>query len=187
MSDVPLADWLANNNLSEYTDAFESEGYDCEVLSKMSEEELSEVMDDVNMKKGHRRKLPLALERVREEDAAARETRALEAKEKADLRAAEANLRAMEAKEKADLRAVAAKEKADLRALEAKAKVATARREMEAKEKKADPQKEESASREDLPPTKGTDEDSAAKYDLTLPQGLKYHAFFSHKVFSASD
>ena len=35
----------------------------------MTHEELKEVMDDVKMKKGHRRKLPLALNRTREQGA----------------------------------------------------------------------------------------------------------------------
>lgn len=65
ISGVPLAGWLAENHLSAYLAAFEEDGYDAQVLSKSNEEESSEVMDDVKMKKGHRRKLLLALGLVR--------------------------------------------------------------------------------------------------------------------------
>jgi hypothetical protein len=107
MSDVPLAGWLAENNLSAYLTAFEEDGYDVQVLSKLNEEELSEVMDDVKMKKGHRRKLPLALEQVREHDANNQAAERAAAQAEADL---QAELRALEAKEK-----VAAKEAAILK------------------------------------------------------------------------
>ena len=97
MSDVPLAEWLAENNLSAYLDAFEADGYDVQVLSKMNEEELSEVMDDVEMKKGHRRKLPLALEQVREHDAKKKAAAEAESDLKTELHK---ELRALEAKDR---------------------------------------------------------------------------------------
>ena len=85
MSNVPLADWLAENNLSMYLENLEDEGYDVEVLSKMNDKELTDVMDDIEMKKGHRRKLPLALARVREEDSLAKKQLAKKQQTEAQL------------------------------------------------------------------------------------------------------
>ena len=65
---VDFTTWLEDNKLSQYLAAFQAEGYDdLEVLIELPDEEIVEWMDQLNMKKGHRVKLPLAIKKAKQE------------------------------------------------------------------------------------------------------------------------
>ena len=64
---VDFTTWLEENKLSEYLDAFQAEGYDdLEVLIELTDEEIVELMNQLNIKKGHRVKLPLILKKAKQ-------------------------------------------------------------------------------------------------------------------------
>ena len=61
-------EWLKNNMLHSYQQALEEEGYEeLESLTLLSEKEIDELSTSIKMKPGHRKKLPVAIKRAREE------------------------------------------------------------------------------------------------------------------------
>ena len=63
-----FAQWLRRNNLHSYQEALADEGYDdLESFSMISSEEIEELCATVQMKPGHRKKMPALVDRARED------------------------------------------------------------------------------------------------------------------------
>ena len=68
MADQEFVRWLKTNKLESYQAALEAEGYDgLDVLFTLSAEQLQQLAAKVDMKEGHRIRLPLAVRRAKEQ------------------------------------------------------------------------------------------------------------------------
>jgi hypothetical protein len=62
-----FSEWLKINNLHSYQAAFEEEGFDLASLCLLTEEDVEEFAISIRMKKGHKKKLPVVIQQLREE------------------------------------------------------------------------------------------------------------------------
>ena len=157
-----FAQWLEENKLIAYLPALEEEGYDgLDILLSLSEEELEELASTLKMKKGHRIRLPLAVNKAAEERKKQKKREAEEEEDAAEKKRKQKKRDEQDEEDALEERKIA-KELADI---ETERKLAKARStrvvesEVEEKEGFTNPK----------------------SFSFTMPPGKNHFAFLSHK------
>jgi hypothetical protein len=183
--DDDFLNWLKKHKLQAYFSAFEDEGYDdLASLALLSEEEVEEFATSIDMKKGHKKKLPVVIQELREDmqELKGKRTREEAKREREEARKEEE----LEEKRKRD------KEIADIEA-EKELDEARSQRARRQRDQQRDEQQESELKTSDLKHTPSTvTENLPSKAQSTqsktkptdlfdLPANKIYSAFISHK------